>query len=494
VLVLMTREVALALARSEVAWWVPWWPLVLAGLVAVVGRVLAQAIVRHALAEWRRVPAAAHWTERARVAFRLRRMAYVGLLASPLFGAVVAAAGPLAIVPPRVTIALCAFAGALAIQGVFQPVNDALGAPRSRTSTVGTVGLLLLLVPTLPVLLVVGVVLVRIEDTVSALLAWLLGGLLLAGWLRALPVALRSLGPRIAAPERLRQVVVVASDKIGMRAPATFVVPLQLANAIAYPTSGVLVLTRPALDVLDDAALEAVVLHELGHLREPPLAIAYRVLRVVNVYALALGGIVGRFDRAAPFVLVGVVWVVAILARGQSVRLERAADAVALAHADEGAYARALECLCRANLSPVVTRSGGTHPHAYDRLVAAGVTPDYPRPAPPESSGSVGFGLLLLVGGLALGLRMALATYATGDLAIAATGDAVSHATALRSVAPARAIPYDALALDAWHSMEARDWLAYDQAQAGLCSDAEMTMASGPVSRELSDWVATRCR
>jgi hypothetical protein len=220
----MTHDAALALARAEVAWWVPWWPLVLALLVGVVGRIVAQAIVRLALVEWRRVPAEAHWTERARVAFRVRQIAFAALLAAPLFGGVLADAGPLAVVSPRITLGLCVFAGAMGIQGVFRPVHDALGLPPSRTSFVGSLGVLLLLVPTLPVLLVVSILLPRIEDSVSALLAWVLGGLLLAGWLRALPAVLRAVGRPIAAPERLRRVVAHAAEKVGMRGPATFVV------------------------------------------------------------------------------------------------------------------------------------------------------------------------------------------------------------------------------------------------------------------------------
>jgi hypothetical protein len=49
------------------------------------------------------------------------------------------------------------------------------------------------------------------------------------------------------------------------------------------------------------------------------------------------------------------------------------------------AYARALEKLYAANLLPVVVRGKRqVHPHLYDRLVAVGVPPAYPRPAPPR--------------------------------------------------------------------------------------------------------------
>ena len=50
-----------------------------------------------------------------------------------------------------------------------------------------------------------------------------------------------------------------------------------------------------------------------------------------------------------------------------------------------GAFARALVHLSELNLSPaVLPGNAGTHPHVYDRLLAAGVTPEFPRPAVPE--------------------------------------------------------------------------------------------------------------
>ena len=56
----------------------------------------------------------------------------------------------------------------------------------------------------------------------------------------------------------------------------------------------------------------------------------------------------------------------------------------AIAHANEpdpGIYARALAKLYEDNLLPAVNaKDRATHPHLYDRMLAAGVTPDFPRP------------------------------------------------------------------------------------------------------------------
>ena len=43
-----------------------------------------------------------------------------------------------------------------------------------------------------------------------------------------------------------------------------------------------------------------------------------------------------------------------------------------------------------------------THPHLYDRLLAAGVEPDYPRPAAPETIATHGGSLAGLLGILAV--------------------------------------------------------------------------------------------
>ena len=56
------------------------------------------------------------------------------------------------------------------------------------------------------------------------------------------------------------------------------------------------------------------------------------------------------------------------------------------AERDTGTYARALARLYEDNLAPAVMPKETTHPHLYDRLVAAGVTPDFPRPAAAAST------------------------------------------------------------------------------------------------------------
>jgi hypothetical protein len=68
--------------------------------------------------------------------------------------------------------------------------------------------------------------------------------------------------------------------------------------------------------------------------------------------------------------------------------MEGSADAAASHHElDPGVYAAALERMYSYSKIPAVLNRPGIHGHLYDRMVAAGVTPSYPRPAPPSRSG-----------------------------------------------------------------------------------------------------------
>ncbi len=68
--------------------------------------------------------------------------------------------------------------------------------------------------------------------------------------------------------------------------------------------------------------------------------------------------------------------------------MEKRADRIA--KNNEGtdlAYAQALEKIYVANHMPAVNPKSNVavHPDLYDRMIAAGITPDYPRPEPPST-------------------------------------------------------------------------------------------------------------
>ena len=87
-------------------------------------------------------------------------------------------------------------------------------------------------------------------------------------------------------------------------------------------------------------------------------------------------------------------------ARWYGRQLEERADRIAHTNEGEaGTYARALARLYEDNLIPaVLPRRRRTHPDLYDRLLAAGVQPDFPRPAAPASNAVHGVLLAVLLG------------------------------------------------------------------------------------------------
>ena len=75
----------------------------------------------------------------------------------------------------------------------------------------------------------------------------------------------------------------------------------------------------------------------------------------------------------------------------------RADVAAAGSDGESPSYARALEKLYEAGKLPAVMPGNSmVHPHLYDRMIAAGVTPDYPRPAPASRMSAVAWVCLLI--------------------------------------------------------------------------------------------------
>ncbi len=199
---------------------------------------------------------------------------------------------------------------------------------------------------------------------------------------------LRRLGQIRPATERLQNLVDRASERVGVRPRATLELASPNANALALPTIQTLIFTGPIVAALDDDELMTITVHELGHLAEPRAvyltrrAAAYLV--VVCVAGIPLAGSYGIWaGLAAPAFYFAGMYLYKAVAR----RMEERSDRLGREHEGDsaGTYARALEKLYEANLMPAVLREKQIHPNLYDRLVAAGVTPAYDRPAPPKS-------------------------------------------------------------------------------------------------------------
>jgi Zn-dependent protease with chaperone function len=174
----------------------------------------------------------------------------------------------------------------------------------------------------------------------------------------------------------------------------------QMVNAVAFPMSGAVAFSERAMAVLNDEQIAAVCAHELAHLAEP---MGVRLARMGN--SMLLVGYVECLVLARTFgiqligVAIGLFLIGKLVLLNRSRAWERRADAAAVSQpAAAPAYGAALLQLYAANLMPLVgVFRGGTHPHAYDRIVATGLRLDFPRPpAPSIARAVVGLAVVLL--------------------------------------------------------------------------------------------------
>jgi Zn-dependent protease with chaperone function len=342
----------------------------------------------------RRPPPEAHWTVTARWAGALR----LDRGSACLFAFLLAAALGFASAPTaayggetaRALLTVVAFAAAAnaasraterAIHGGVAAFDDGLPA---RAAFV--------VVFRLPLLVVGLSAAANVERTFDAV------AVVVAAVFAAIPFALGRSGPSKMlrpvgalgpAPERLRTVAALAAADLGVPAPAVGTVRLPFANALADPAMRTVYVVPRTLDLLDDDGLRALLRHELAHFAQGAALRRHAAVAVATLAACSLlfpiyrscGGVACLATLVAIF---GALLLANRLLRAE--KLERAADAVAHADGTDGrAYARALETLYRAALLPARMRrvDAPQHPDLYDRLLAAGVVPNFPSPPPP---------------------------------------------------------------------------------------------------------------
>ncbi len=363
-----------------------------------------------------------HWTERARRAHPARLFAGFGSgCAAGAFASVASMqAGPLSWLPAWV-LAVAVFVAALlgGAWGCRGPLTRATGRPVRLFSGARSLGAWLIVFWTLPLVIVLMIATIGPEPSAGAAAGLLLGVLGFASLARGGSLRLaRWLGVAREAGPRLRELVDAAAARVRVRPSVVYEVDVAMANAVAFPLGGALAFTTPALENLDDDEVEGIALHELGHLAEPGrvkwvrllYALAYFPLGLVRPAAAALGT-PGMLLIYLPLLLV--LFLVPRALR----KLEQRADGFAHAHqGDSPAYARALSKLAELNLTPAVMR-GGSHPSLYDRLLAAGYSPDYPRPRPPSLARiGLGAGLAVLFAALLPWLTLSLPNLSDGLL------------------------------------------------------------------------------
>jgi Zn-dependent protease with chaperone function len=193
----------------------------------------------------------------------------------------------------------------------------------------------------------------------------------------------RKLGLFVPPPERLQNIVRNTAGAMNVPVREFWVMRSSGSQAFALPATRTLLFTDRMLAVLSDDELAAVCAHELAHLTEAKTEYYKRYIQWLTflpwLFFKPIVHVCGVFGYV---ILLLISTMAPRVYRDISRKLEVRADEMAKAQEhDPGTYARALARIYQDNMVPAVTAGRGTHPHLYDRLVAAGVTPDFPRPA-----------------------------------------------------------------------------------------------------------------
>ncbi len=215
------------------------------------------------------------------------------------------------------------------------------------------------------------------------------------------------------APERLHRLAAEVCAEMKVPLPKVWAFTSTTSNAYAVFWERALLFADSTLAHLNDAQLKGVIAHELAHLDESR---STRFLRLAGLLAtwpwLFLIPLLNAYGPAGFTGLAVWTWLVRWQSVTLSRRMEHRADRCAIEHSPEekAAYAQALATLHEVNFAPaVIGTRRASHPDLYDRMLAAGVTPDFPRPEAPTR-----FSLLMLV--VALGSGIVLGPHLTNYL------------------------------------------------------------------------------
>lgn len=405
-------EAALALLPA----WVPYAPLAIVPYQMLAAAALMQPVMRWLGGD---IPDDVRWPERARLGFERRRGLLTSALSLGLLGGILAGlyVGPMG-VGSAWSLGLLCGGGALlvALRPLRRIEANALGRDpgwgarlrSAATSLLVRMGHLLLLL------------------ALALLLPWQVGwphalgaalyAVVTMAWYRGAGVQLAArLGLAPPSEPRVRRLAEQAAARAGVTLRGCRTLEMLSANAFALPHTGEMGVTRAAAALLSDAELEAIFDHEAGHLAEPA-----RVRAMREAVGLALAPVVLAKPAVGAWWLFGLLGVLlfayAVLWLGQRLILRMEHEADAHAHGgDAEAYARALESLYRYNGVPPVLGGRRSHPDLYDRMLAAGVQPDYPRPEPPRRSRGKALDVALLVVGTLVFVAPRVALHAAED-------------------------------------------------------------------------------
>jgi Zn-dependent protease with chaperone function len=198
---------------------------------------------------------------------------------------------------------------------------------------------------------------------------------------------LRKMGVLVPASPHLDAIAHEAIQRTGIDMRGAYELKAPIANAAAIPIQRWVIFTSGALEVLSDAQVSAIFGHELAHLSESRAITILRVFTSVQmVFSVVLIlPVMGEFGFSGFIALMAFMVLFLFISRRIMRRMEERADKAAMIHEEEkGTYALALEKLYEINLVPAVMGSKRKiHPHLYDRMTEAGITPSFLRPPPP---------------------------------------------------------------------------------------------------------------
>lgn len=353
-----------------------------------------------ALMPWRRVKNA-HWTEQARRSYPARAAAGSNLLSIPA----VLALATLSIWPDQSFWWL--LTGVLSLVAVCLanfPLSREI-FPRISTADLFYQAMVGLLMRLLIWLVFLAAAMMMPEEfnftclTIGAVVLWLWVLWAQDGyfWIG------RKCGLFQAAPERLRKIAADTSDRMKVPFREVLLIRVPIAQAYALQARRRLLFTNRLLEILSDDEIAAICAHELAHLTESKAARLSRSIRLLMFYPwVFFRPLSHTFGQAAFFILCVFTLLVPGIYRRISRKQESRADQIAKDNqAEAGVYARALAKLYEDNLAPAVNeKRRSTHPDLYDRLLAAGIQPEFPRPLPAKTMAWNGLLFAMLAGAL----------------------------------------------------------------------------------------------
>ena len=338
-----------------------------------------------ALIPWR-ISAQAHWTERARILFPIRKAAALNVWLLPVNCTL---AGWICL-PDETLMLWAVFVAAFigAILGSYPFDHELFPSFTFRGWLRYVTGMLLLRIGLWGVWIVCIATMPNTFDwatfAIGAGAFVFLLCLHFGGWLWLLQKTRLLIPP----PGRLTTIVDQVSAQMGVKYRSLWLLLCPVGYAAALPVTRDLIFSDGLVAAHPDEEIASICAHELAHLSESRWTLWLRIACSLWLMPLVFVRPVAH-EFHSPVVLILPLATVLLMALSKRLgrKMEIRADAAARDNQPaDGVYVCALERLYQTNHMPAVMRKKRMiHPHLYDRLLAAGVTPAYPRPAAPPT-------------------------------------------------------------------------------------------------------------